>query len=175
MKPEMTGTALVELLRAIAEAGIEVWLDGGWGVDALVGEQTRVHRDVDLVVGVSALTELRQVLSSRGFSEKPGGAPSNFVLEHPSGLEVDVHAVTFDVNGNGVYRMASGEEWVYPAEGFAGRGLVNGQAVKCLSATTQVLCHAEGYVPTAKDRHDMALLQRRFGLELPAHLRLDDP
>jgi lincosamide nucleotidyltransferase A/C/D/E len=174
MKPEMTSTALVELLRAIAEAGIEVWLDGGWGVDALVGEQTRVHRDVDLVVRVSALIELRQVLSSRGFSEKPGGAPSNFVLEHPSGLEVDVHAVTFDGKGNGVYRMASGEDWVYPAEGFAGRGLVIGQAVKCLSATTQVLCHAEGYLPTEKDRRDMALLQRRFGLELPAHLTLDD-
>jgi lincosamide nucleotidyltransferase A/C/D/E len=146
MNPEMTSAALVELLRIFEDAGIEVWLDGGWGVDALLGEQTRSHKDVDLVVRVSALTKLRRLLSSRGFSERRDGTPSNFVLEHPSGLEVDVHAVSFDGNGNGVYRMASGDEWLYPAEGFASRGLVNGQAVRCLSATTQVLCHAEGYV-----------------------------
>ena len=82
-----------------------------------------------------------------------------------------MHAVTFDANGNGVYRMATGTDWVYPAEGFAGRGLVNGKAVRCLSATTQVLCHAHGYAPTEKDRRDMALLQRRFGVDLPSHLK----
>ncbi len=171
----MTSAALVELLCAIDNAGIEVWLDGGWGVDALLGEQTRSHKDVDLVIQVSALTELRRVLSSRGFAERPGGASSNFVLEHSSGLEVDVHAVTFDANGNGVYRMANGQDWIFPAEGFNGRGSVDGKAVRCLSATTQVLCHAQGYVPTEKDRRDMALLHRRYGVELPAQLRLGDP
>jgi lincosamide nucleotidyltransferase A/C/D/E len=171
MKPEMTSSALVELLHSFDDAGIEVWLDGGWGVDALVGEQTRSRRDVDVIVRVSALAALRHLLLSRGFSEGPGGTPSNFVLAHSSGLDVDVHAVTFDANGNGVYRMANGTDWVYPAEGFGGRGVVNGRAVRCLSPTTQVLCHADGYVPTEKDLHDMALLERRFGVELPSHLR----
>ena len=167
----MTSSALLKLLHSFEAAGIEVWLDGGWGVDALLGEQTRLHRDADIVLRVSALPALRQLLSSQGFSERPGGSPSNFVIEHPSGLEVDVHAVTFDANGNGVYRMANDSEWVYPAEGFGGRGLVNGQGVRCLSPTAQVLCHADGYVPTEKDRRDMALLRQRFGVELPAHLR----
>jgi hypothetical protein len=27
-----------------------IWLDGGWGVDALVGEQTREHEDLNLIV-----------------------------------------------------------------------------------------------------------------------------
>jgi len=171
----MTAAALAELLRSVEDAGIEVWLDGGWGIDALVGEQTRSHKDVDVVLGVAAVPALRQLLLSRGYSEAPGGTSSNFVLVHPSGLEVDVHAVTFDASGSGVYRMASGADWVYPAEGFAGRGFVNGQAVKCLSATTQVLCHADGYVATEKDLRDMALLRRRFGVELPAHLKAGDP
>lgn len=28
--------------------GVPFWVDGGWGVDALLGEQTRSHRDLDL-------------------------------------------------------------------------------------------------------------------------------
>jgi len=171
MNREMTSSALVELLRWFEGAGIEVWLDGGWGVDALLETQTRPHKDVDIILRVSALPTLRELLFSRGFSERPGGTPSNFVLEHASGLEVDVHAVAFDAHGNGVYRMANGADWVFPADGFAGRGAVNGRAVQCLSPTAQVLAHAHGYVPTEKDLRDMDLLQQRFGVELPSHLR----
>ncbi len=167
----MTSAALVELLRLFEAAGVEVWLDGGWGVDALLGEQPRPHKDVDVVVRVSDVPRLPEVLLSRGFSEQPGGTPSNFVLQHHSGLEVDVHAVTFDRSGNGVYHMANGTDWVYPAEGFAGCGTVESRAVKCLSAKTQVLCHADGYVPNKKDFRDMALLERRFAVELPTHLK----
>ena len=29
---------------------IEIWLDGGWGVDALLGKETRQHNDIDLFV-----------------------------------------------------------------------------------------------------------------------------
>ena len=36
------------LLDALAERGIDVRLDGGWGVDALLGRQTREHNDLDL-------------------------------------------------------------------------------------------------------------------------------
>jgi len=43
-----------------------------------------------------------------------------------SGLEVDIHAVVFDGEGNGVYRMQNGEDWIFPAEGFRGRGVIDG-------------------------------------------------
>ncbi len=55
--------------------------------------------------------------------------------------------------------------------GFGGRGVVEGVSVRCLSPEVQVLCHAYGYVPTEKDLRDMELLQARFGVELPPHLR----
>jgi len=66
MNPEMTSSALVELLRCFEGAGIEVWLDGGWGVDALLETQTRPHKDVDIIVRVSALPTLCELLLSRG-------------------------------------------------------------------------------------------------------------
>ncbi len=38
------------------------------------------------------------------------------------GIESDIHAVNFDDQGNGIYRMQNGEDWIYPAVGFGGQG-----------------------------------------------------
>jgi lincosamide nucleotidyltransferase A/C/D/E len=167
----MTPEALVDLLRLFESDGIEIWLDGGWAVDALLGAQTRPHKDVDIILRVSDLPKLRDILANRGFEIRNGGTESNFVLADRSGLEVDVHPIVFDRDGNGVYRMENGSDWIFPAAGFSGRGFVQGVSVRCLSPEVQVLCHAHGYVPTEKDLRDMELLRARFGVELPPHLR----
>src|SRR3982074_2912968 len=99
MKPEMPAEALVDLLPLFESAGIEVWLDGGWAVDAVLGEQTRTHKDADIILRVSALPGWRQILASRDFATQSGGTPSNFVLADRSGLEVDLHAIVFDEGG----------------------------------------------------------------------------
>lgn len=171
MKSEMPAEAAVKLLRLFESAGIDIWLDGGWAVDAALGEQTRPHKDLDIILQVSDLTRLREVLAGEGFHANEGGTESNFVLVDNRGHEVDVHAVVFDESRNGVYRMANGEDWIFPAEGFAGRGKILGVSVRCLSPEVQVLCHAHGYVPKEKDLRDMELLEARFGVELPPHLR----
>ena len=171
MTPEMAPGALVDLLHLFQSAGIEVWLDGGWAVDALLGTQTRPHKDVDILLRVADLPRLREILGSRGFEIQPGGTESNVVLANDSGLEVDVHAFIFDREGNGVYRLENGSDWIFPAAGFGGRGSIQDVGVRCLSAETQVLCHAHGYVPTEKDFQDMELLHARFGVELPPQLR----
>ena len=167
----MTPEALVDLLRLFESEGIEVWLDGGWAVDAVLGTQTRSHKDVDIILRLADLRKLRDILAGRGFEMRDGGTESNFVLADDSGLEVDVHAIVFDQDGNGVYRMANGSDWIFPAAGFSGRGLVQNVCVRCLSPEVQVLCHAHGYVPKEKDLRDMELLRARFGVELPPHLR----
>ena len=171
MKSEMTPRALVDLLQLFENTGIEEWLDGGWAVDAVLGAQTRPHKDVDIILRATDLPKLREILESRGFELQHGGTGSNFVLADGSGLEVDVHAIVFDRDGNGVYRMENGSDWIFPAVGFNGRGVIHGISVRCLSPEIQVLCHAHGYVPTEKDLQDMELLQARFGVELPPHLR----
>src|SRR5262249_56640368 len=106
--PEMTPTALVELLRLFEGAAVPVWLDGGWGVDALLQTQTRAHKDVDIILPVAAAPELQRLLAARGFRVREGEPPHSFVLADGAGLEVDVHAVRFDGDGNGVYRMQNG-------------------------------------------------------------------
>lgn len=167
----MPPSSLVELLQFIESAAISVWLDGGWGIDALLEKQTRTHRDVDIILPVADVPKLQELLARRGFAIREGAPPDSFVLANGSGLEVDVHAVAFDNDGNGVYRMQNGEDWIFPAEGFSGRGVIAGKSVSCLSPTTQVLCHAHGYTPVHKDFRDMEHLKERFGVELPLQLQ----
>lgn len=61
---------LVEVLAVLGElrsAGCRVWIGGGWGVDALIGRQTRVHRDLDLAVNAEDELAAVGVLERRGY------------------------------------------------------------------------------------------------------------
>jgi lincosamide nucleotidyltransferase A/C/D/E len=169
-KPGSTARAeasdVLEVLDALDGAGIDSWLDGGWGVDALLGEQTRTHQDIDLVVQLKHVAAMRSALGGLGFELIEGVPESNFVLRDDRGREVDVHPVRFDEAGNGVYRMEDGGDWIYSAAGFAGRGTIGGRAVKCLTAEMQMLGHAGGYAPAETDFNDMRLLHERLGTPL---------
>jgi lincosamide nucleotidyltransferase A/C/D/E len=168
--PIMSPDTLVEIIDLLEGESIDVWIDGGWGVDALLEKQTRPHRDVDIIVRVMDVPLLQSLLEERGFTIKEGMPPNSFVLSDDTGLEVDVHAVRFDEEGNGIYRMQDGDDWTYPREGFLGKGKVSGREVKCLSAPIQVLCHAQGYAPVQKDFDDMKKLEEKFGVALPPNL-----
>ena len=171
MGREMTAVDVVGLLRLLQEAGIPVWLDGGWGIDALLQKQTRPHHDLDLIPRVADIPQLLEILGGRAFAVKEGTPPHAFVLSNGQGLAVDIHAVTFAEDGNGIHRMDNGGDWIFQAEAFTGRGVIDGMTVHCLSPLAQVQCHAQGYPPTEKDLHDMELLQQRFHVELPVALR----
>ena len=38
---------VVEIYKRLMKNGIQVWLTGGWGIDALLGERIRLHKDLD--------------------------------------------------------------------------------------------------------------------------------
>ena len=158
----MEAQEVVALLDQLAQAGIGVWLDGGWGVDALLRRQTRAHDDLDLVVELAHVPELQRLLAGRGYVLRGGGAPKSFELVDAEGRQVDVHPVVFDDRGDGIYRTQTDEDWAYPAAGFTGEGSVLGRDVRCLTPEVQVLCHA-GYELDDDDRHDLAALREAFG------------
>ena len=163
----MKADALLRVLESLENAGVIAWLDGGWGVDALLGEQIREHDDVDLVVELADVPRLIEALDGEGYELVAGGAPRSFVMVDAAGRQVDVHPVAFDDEGGGVYEMDDGRDWVYPARGFSGRGVVEGRSVRCLTADVQVLVH-DGYELTEKDYLELRLLHDRFGVALPS-------
>jgi len=153
-----------ELLDVLRLAGIDVVVTGGWGVDALLGEQSRSHDDIDIWVAVEQDESLRDALASQGFAESDGGVPQNYVLANEHGRKVDVHLVRWRSDGAAVYEMASGGEYVMPAEAFT-TGSIGGRVVRCVSAEQQMLDHADGYEPDNDDHDDMRLLHQRLGVD----------
>lgn len=167
----MDAPTLVALVELLEGQGIDIWLDGGWGVDALLGHQDREHDDLDLVADLAHSQLIIDTLDSAGYELVDGAPPRSFVMVDAGGRQVDVHPVVFDEErGGGVYMMSNDKEWVYPAEGFSGRGVVAGRAVRCLSPAVQVLVHA-GYELGEKDYRELYLLHARLGAELPPEVR----
>ncbi len=63
----MTARDVLDTLDMLAPAAIPVWLDGGWGIDALVGYQTREHDDLDLVIALDKADAAREALAAGTF------------------------------------------------------------------------------------------------------------
>ena len=162
---------LIRVVELLSSNGIDLWLDGGWGVDALLERQTREHDDLDLVAKLDDSARVIAALEAVGYELVDGAPPTSFVLVDAVGRQVDVHPVVFDESrGGGVYQMDDGDEWVYPSQGFTGRGKVAGMEVRCMSPEVQVLVH-DGYELTDKDFLELRLLHDRFGVDIPEKYR----
>src|SRR5437764_5854656 len=140
----MAAADAVAIVDRLERAGLAVWVDGGWGVDALVGRQTRQHDDLDLVVLLGEVEAIERELAALGYERTGGAPPESFESVDRAGRQVDVHPVELDERGDGIYRLREGGTWPYPARGFEGRGTIAGRAVRCLTAEVQVICH-RGY------------------------------
>jgi lincosamide nucleotidyltransferase A/C/D/E len=157
---------VLAVYQLLADHDIEIWIDGGWGIDALLGEQTRPHADLDIAVRHDDVAELRQLLSARGYEpiERADTQPWMFVLADERGHEVDVHSFTFDDHGENIYGVA------YPAESLTGTGSLGNQIVRCIAAEWAVEFHT-AYPPRAVDRDDLGLLHERLGVDVPDQYR----
>jgi lincosamide nucleotidyltransferase A/C/D/E len=62
------GQEVVRVIEALEAAGVECWVDGEWGVDALLGRQTRPHQDLDLAIPLVKVPDAVEVLERMGFS-----------------------------------------------------------------------------------------------------------
>jgi len=162
----MTAEEAAELIKLLEENGIEVYVDGGWAVDALLGERTRAHQDLDIALPQKHIARLRDLLSRRGYREqpRPDTWECNFVLADARGNEVDVHSYTLDDVGDNI----GGVE--YKREHLTGRGVINNHPVRCISPEWLVRFHS-GYVLDENDYRDVRALCERFGIVLPDEYR----
>jgi len=149
---------VLAVLASLEAAGCSVWVGGGWGVDALVGRQTRPHRDLDLAVDARHESAALGALQSRGYRLETDWRPVRVELVAPGRGWVDLHPVAFGADGHGRQAGLDGGHFDYPPDGF-GEGVIAGQRVRCLSVEQQQRFH-DGYHPRDIDRHDLALLRR---------------
>ena len=165
----MTADDVLAVLDVLEASGVEYRVDGGWGVDALVGRETRAHEDLDVVVARSDVARVEASLAPLGFTHDATadpGLPARYVLRAPDGREVDLHVVVYDDAGDGWQELGGGAWGRYAADGLRGEGAIGGRRVACVGADLQLSHHA-GYPPDAADRHDVLLLAALLGREVP--------
>ena len=81
---EMPADAAQSILQALRAADVAVVVGGGWAVDALLGEQTRPHADLDVWVPAEQFERLVRPVVGIGLDRLyPWGddRPWNFVLQ----------------------------------------------------------------------------------------------
>ncbi len=161
--PEMTAKDVIEIVQLLSQNHIDVCIDGGWGVDALLGEQTRIHADLDIAIQHADVAQTRTLLEARGYKDVPRDdtRDCNFVLGDDQGHQIDIHSYTFDSAGNYVYGVE------YPYDSLNGAGSVNGYPVKCISPEWLVRFHT-GYKLDDNDYHDVKVLCQRFDITMPS-------
>jgi lincosamide nucleotidyltransferase A/C/D/E len=163
----MSSQSAAHIMQLLSEADVVAWVDGGWGVDALLQRQTREHDDLDLVIGWEDMEAAATALRASGFViVRNSEWPCSVVYGDEQDRRVDIHPVRFDDEGAGWQAQPNESEWRYPPEGFAGHGVIAGLSVKCLSPEVQILCH-DGYELDEADKGDCRALAERFGLTLP--------
>jgi lincosamide nucleotidyltransferase A/C/D/E len=154
---EMTAADVLTVAGAVAEATDRWWIGGGWGVDALVGRQTRKHVDLDLVISddeddidvvVGALTDLGlHFLNER---HTPGYfMPRMIWLADSAGHSVELYPVNL---GAAPFLSAAVKDPAFT------RGTIGGEPVPCMAAWLHVKVKNRGYRWRRSDRHDLRLL-----------------
>jgi lincosamide nucleotidyltransferase A/C/D/E len=176
--------SVLHIFRLLEESGVPVWLDGGWGIDALLKRETREHRDLDLIIPVECLNAAELVLGDVGFLKDGHHTemPARFVLRNSEELQIDIHPVTFKPDGSAehFYFVEDADAqnlypYVHSAAGLSGVGMINGRIVRCTTAAEQIRQRVDRrYSPWAQarisangvsaDLEDIISLQQEFGI-----------
>ncbi len=186
----MNAQDVLELYTLLGTHSVRLWLDGGWGIDALLGRQTRPHKDLDAFVAFADLPTLARVLSQQGFGLKQIweenqwlrhaadvpliGNPTTedevataFVLQDGRGRELDCHVLHIAKDGDPTPAWMG--SLAFAADALSGQGNIAGVPVQCLSVAMHMRTHT-GYELQAKDRQDLRHLHEQLGIAYPAEL-----
>lgn len=154
----MTKEGLLEILSLLDRAGIRYWIEGEWGVDALAGEQTREHADLDIDLDATQAHQAVSLLRANGFTTLHDMLPVRMELRHPSLGDIDIHPIMVGCDGSA--RQADGEGGFYEFKPeYFGETIFEGRRIRCITLEAQLLFHT-GYEPQAKDLFDLLTLRR---------------
>jgi lincosamide nucleotidyltransferase A/C/D/E len=131
----------------------------GWGIDALVGHQTREHRDLDVLVPEPFVDPLVTALSEASFSITTDWLPVRIELtDDRAQRRIDIHPA-FDDGRQGWWQQGfDGHRFESPQETLTD-GTIGGRAVHCFTAAKQLELH-QSSPHRPGDVRDIAVLHR---------------
>ena len=160
-------TDVKQILQFAIDAEIKVFLDGGWGVDALLGYQSRAHNDIDIFVEKKDYQNFIEMMKANDFYEikMEYTTLNHTVWEDAKNRIVDLHCFEYTGEGEILY-----EGDCFPIETFSGKGKIEEIEVSCIEPYSQVMFHL-GYEFDENDVHDVKLLCETFHIEVPNEYR----
>jgi lincosamide nucleotidyltransferase A/C/D/E len=163
----MTGSDVVSLYAALEVRRIQVWIDGGWCVDALLGRQTRPHSDLDIALEATDAPAVIRFLEGEGYRKTVDADNSdwNFVAQGGLGQTIDAHIFVHDLDSNGVLGPPE-LGYRYPVGSLQGWGKIEGHTVRCI-APEYIVRFKSSYAPRGIDAADVAAICARYGLPNP--------
>lgn len=147
---------VLAVLDAVRSCTCRFWLEGGWGVDALVGHQTREHRDVDIDIDARCEEQVLAKLQDMGYVIETDWRTNRVELASANQGWVDVHPLVIDDHGNARQASLDGGWHEWPRSFFT-TGKLDRVLIPCVSLEAQRLFHS-GYQLRPQDEHDLALL-----------------
>jgi lincosamide nucleotidyltransferase A/C/D/E len=171
----VSAASVIEITQLLAASGVNTWLAGGWACDALLGEQTREHGDLDLIIGIEDVDRACKALERRRFVLRDRFSSSVWttvleLLDRHRARQVGLHFVdcTRTTNGSGWQASVHAVMLVgdLVSDEVVTTGTIAGHEVPCLSAPALLALHT-GYEPDETDRRDVQAICRRFSLPVP--------
>lgn len=147
---------MLEILERLDAAGVAWWMSGGWGIDALLGRETRDHIDLDVSIPADEEAACLEALGGLGFEVSVDWRPTRVLVTTPDGRGVDVHPCR-RTEGTWVLPGTEGEEFVVSDDDIVA-GTIAGRTVHCISAAKQLEFHS-GYELSPHEEADMAALR----------------
>jgi len=157
--PGMGWAEVRTVLDALSGVQCRFWLEGGWGVDALVGRQTRAHRDVDIDIDAAFEPAALQVLGDLGYVIETDWRPNRVEMVAAGRGWVDLHPLLLEKDGSARQAALGGGYHTFPPSFFTA-GSIHGMSVPCVSAEAQRLFRT-GYELRDVDVHDLVQLDGR--------------
>ena len=155
--------AIGSLDQALVAAGIEYWLFGGWAVDFWVGEVTRPHDDVDVVVWRNDELAISIALAAAGWEHAPTEEDLVGTRYRLETAHVELTFVERGAAGEVVVPLPTGPVTWSPRPFGDVRAQLRGVSARTIPR--QVLLDGksrprEGIAESAKDRADFEALSR---------------
>lgn len=154
-----TSDDAVWMIRVMTDIGAAPIVAGGWGVDALVGAQSRPHRDLDVLVQAEFVEAITNRLLDEGFVVTTDWLPVRVEMSDlRRDRHVDIHPI-FDDSDAGWWQHGLDDAKFECSADDLTVGRIGDTPVRCLSAARQRDLHT-GYPHRGEDAHDVALLHR---------------
>lgn len=148
---------LMAVINLLEKSGIRYWIDGGWGVDILVGRQTRLHRDIDVNFDAQYTEKLLDMLLKYGYEVDTDWKPVRIELYSSKLGYLDIHPFILNEDGTSKQADLTGGYYEFEKDYF-GNAFFEGKTIPCISLKGQKIFHS-GYELREKDKHDILILE----------------